>query len=184
MLSPIKTLYTYFPLTFFLRILFLLLIFVAVGFIVYKQYKNKKIDKRTAVVTLSLVLYILIVLFFTVLGRRTKEGYNYNFDVIEIYKAVYLYPRAEYIFEIVLNILMFIPIGVLSYFAFKKHKVICAVLVGLCVSVTIEFSQLLLSNGFCAITDIIHNTLGTLLGGLIAFCAVCLYKELKVKSCR
>ncbi len=181
MLSPMFTLYTYFPLTFFLRILFLLLIDVTTGIIVYKQYKKKKIKKRRAVAIEMLVIYITFVLFLAVLGRRSLDYYRFSTDVLTYYTQLFSNPSAVDMPELVLNIAVFVPIGMIACFVVYKHKVLWAVLIGFTTSLVIELSQLLFRCGYVSGVDIIHNTLGTLIGALVVSVSIFAYKRLKNK---
>lgn len=61
-----------------------------------------------------------------------------------------------------MNVLVFIPAGVLLSIVFKKWYV--ALPIGVFLSVTVEMLQLLLAKGYCEIDDVIHNSLGCLLG--------------------
>lgn len=167
MFSPIKTLFTYFPLTFFLRVLFLLAIDVGTAVTVYKRYKKELLDKGRAIAIALLVAYITVVLFFTVLGRRTLDYYRFGPDVSSYYTELFSGSGTIDITELWLNILMFVPLGVLSCFVFSRFKVFIATATGCCLSIVIELMQLLFRSGYVSLTDVIHNTLGALLGGLL-----------------
>lgn len=69
--------------------------------------------------------------------------------------------------EVVMNVIVFIPMGVyLKMLAVSSKK---AVLLGAVSSLAFELSQFLFAIGACDITDIITNTLGTVVGvGLYA----------------
>lgn len=176
MLSPIKTLFMYFPLTFFLRVLFLLAIDVATAVLMYKRYKKKLITKNRAYAVTLLVTYITIVLFFTLLGRRSLEYHRFGLDIVSYYTELFSGNGNVDITELILNILMFVPIGVLTCFVFERYKVFLPVTIGLCVSVFIELLQYLLRSGYVSATDVIHNTLGALIGGLLGIAVICVVK--------
>ena len=76
-----------------------------------------------------------------------------------------------------LNILLFVPIGCLVGLATKKYKLVYAVLVGLFVSETIECSQLIWKKGTFDVDDLMNNTIGALIGGLIAVIVMSRYKR-------
>jgi glycopeptide antibiotics resistance protein len=72
--------------------------------------------------------------------------------------------------EVLLNVIVFIPMGLyLKMFAISTGKVI---LYGFCGSFVFEFCQFLFAIGGSDITDIITNTLGTIVG-------MCLYALLR-----
>ena len=66
------------------------------------------------------------------------------------------------------NILLFVPIGFLVGWVVSRYKLIKAVLVGLFLSETIECSQLIWHRGTFDVDDLFNNTVGALVGGLIA----------------
>lgn len=181
MLSPIKTLYTYFPLTFFFRVLFLLAINVAAAVIVYKLYKKNKINKIKAFAVVGLVLSTTFVVFLAVLGRRSLDYYRFGPEIVPYYSALFSGGMVD-IKELLLNIVVFVPIGFLAYAVFYKHKLIWATLFGLIVSAFIELSQLVLKCGYVCFVDVIHNTLGALLGGLLGILVVLIIKIIGDKS--
>lgn len=182
MFSPIRTLFTYFPLTFFLRVFILLAIDIITVVLVYKFYKKNKLDKCRAIAVVVLVTYITIVLFFTVLGRRTLDYYRFGPGIASYYTDLLSGNTAIDIIELLINIFIFVPIGMISGILFKKLKIFWAVAVGLCTSLAIEFLQLLLRNGFVSLTDVIHNTLGTFIGGLLAIVIISIAKNINRKS--
>ncbi len=180
-----KTLYTHFPLTFFLRVLFLVLIFVVVVIIVHRLYKKNALNKCNAVITVLLALYILLVLFYTVLGRRTQENYYHlNFDVIGTYTRLFSYSDAKMAKEALLNVLMFVPIGVSVCFITETRRVFYAVIVGVSLSLLVEISQFILQNGYSEVTDLIHNTLGSLIGAVFAIIVISIYKAIHNRKAR
>lgn len=182
MFSPIRTLFTYFPLIFFLRVFFLLTIDIVMAVFAYKLYKKNKLDKYRSISVVILVTYITIVLFFTVLGRRTLDYYRFGPGIASYYTDLLSGSTTINITELLLNILMFVPIGVISCFLFKRFKIFCAGAIGLGVSILIEGLQFLFRNGYVSLTDIIHNTIGALIGGLLAIVIITIAKNINRKS--
>lgn len=98
---------------------------------------------------------MFLVLAVTVLNRKTGTSAK-----IELY-PFWSYQQAAHRDQILLNILMFIPVGLLG--ASWKTVGTAAFF-----SVMIEVSQLISYRGIFEFDDIIHNTLGTVIGvGLI-----------------
>lgn len=63
------------------------------------------------------------------------------------------------------NIILFIPLGFLLPFAWKKFRnIFWCMAAGFIFSLTIEVSQLLTKRGFCQTDDIITNLIGTMTG--------------------
>ena len=66
--------------------------------------------------------------------------------------------------EVVMNVAVFVPIGVLLGQIFKGMVWWKVLIPGVCVSVIIELLQLILMRGLCETDDVLHNTLGCLIG--------------------
>ena len=81
--------------------------------------------------------------------------------------------------DLILNIVCFIPVGLLVRLLFEKHRLAKAWLVGLLVSLTIEFSQLIWHRGVFDVNDLFNNALGALIGGFIAVGVMSFYKGRK-----
>ena len=67
----------------------------------------------------------------------------------------------------VFNVLVFTPVGLALCLSFKKHRWLVP-LIGFGLSFTIELLQLLFLKGCTDVDDVIHNTLGCLVG-----CGMC-----------
>ena len=85
-------------------------------------------------------------------------------NVVEKEKELSNYYRTP----IILNIVCFIPVGLLVRLLFEKHRWAKALLAGLLVSLTIELSQLIWHRGVFDVNDLFNNALGALIGGFIA----------------
>ena len=68
--------------------------------------------------------------------------------------------------EVIMNVVVFVPIGFALGLAFRKLKGWQAVLVGMGISVGIELLQWFFRKGFADVDDVIHNVLGCGLGYL------------------
>lgn len=68
--------------------------------------------------------------------------------------------------EIVLNILAFVPIGYYRYD--QSHQLLNSFFWGIGLSLGYECCQFVLGIGMTDVTDVIHNSLGTLLGIVLA----------------
>ncbi|MBQ2971220.1 MAG: VanZ family protein [Ruminococcus sp.] len=157
----------------------MVLVFAATVIFVRRLYKKNKLNKRIAVITILLVFYILVVLFYTVLGRRTQEDYYHiSIDVFDSYTRLFLCSDPRIISEALLNIVVFVPVGVAVCFIFERHRVFYAVIIGVALSLLIELSQFILQNGYSEITDLIHNTLGALIGAVVTVAAVYISKAI------
>ena len=80
-----------------------------------------------------------------------------------------LEPGPEGYKDLILNIVCFIPVGLLVGLILEKNRWVNALLAGLLVSLTIEFSQLIWHRGVFDVNDLFNNGLGALIGGAIAW---------------
>ena len=170
MFSPITTLYTYFPLQFYICLTIDLLI-VAFGVVFAIMMRRKgRFDKAQLAACIVLFVWAAFVLFLTVLGRRmhTDLTDNYNLELFSCYRHIFLEHSRSVLKTTLQNILMFIPVGFTLSAVFKnKHKVIIPLIISFAFSLMIEVSQLLLKSGFFELDDLFNNTLGALVGILI-----------------
>ena len=75
--------------------------------------------------------------------------------------------RVELLSENIMNVIVFIPVGLLLGCAFKQTTWWKVLLIGCSISITIEALQFCFLKGFSEFDDMMHNTLGGLLGFLI-----------------
>jgi len=119
-------------------------------------------NKRKSVVMGLIIAYLTLVFSLTIIAR-TPTGHNYElmlfWSYIEIYKG-----NTIFIYDNILNVLMLMPLGVLLSVGFDQITCKQAALSGFLVSLIIEVMQLLTRRGLFEFDDILHNTLGCLLG--------------------
>ena len=66
--------------------------------------------------------------------------------------------------RLILNILLYYPLGYLLPILFPKLKPKHVILIGCLCSIATEATQYILKMGWCETDDVIHNTLGTAIG--------------------
>lgn len=72
--------------------------------------------------------------------------------------------------ELVANLGLFVPLGLMLAFYWRKHSVAKTIVLALVISCSIEITQLLLNNNRAAdITDIITNTLGATIAAVVGW---------------
>ena len=111
-----------------------------------------------------LIGYVLIILGETLLFR-TPNSTGYDF------KPFWSYAYPEMKWEVIANVLLFIPFGILAGKLWGWKAIPLAVFLSFC----IEAVQLTLHLGFFEIDDVIHNTVGAAIG----FLAILVYRKLK-----
>ena len=139
-----------------------LLIVFCLGSIFFLAYFRKQVFRRVS--ELLLFEYIFYLFSMTVFFRYVYDDRNFNFT------PFWSYSRPELIVENIMNCIVFIPIGFLLGLAYKKMIWWKVLLIGICISVPIEVLQYIYRRGFSEFDDVMHNTLGCILGyGLIYF---------------
>lgn len=106
---------------------------------------------------LFFALYICAVIYFTLLFRDNNSGDNPGF--LWSYKSMFTDRGARA--DILKNIWLFIPLGILLY-QFSNNKIV--LLIPLVLSILIECIQYISGTGFCELDDIISNSLGGVIG--------------------
>lgn len=117
---------------------------------------------------LLIIGYFLFVLYATVISRPQKERIQYCLIPFNSYFFIedgdrFLLP------QVLMNITMFIPIGFLLKVAFRSLDWKKVMAYGLLFSLLIELLQLALMKGAVEVDDVIHNSLGCLIGYCISF---------------
>lgn len=113
---------------------------------------------------LLLVEYLALIYCSTLAFRRTIENLPVKIIPFERYANVFNGTREHLEPELLMNVLVFIPVGLLAATALKCIKWWQALLAGLGVSLSIEVLQYCFSKGTAEIDDVIHNVAGCLIG--------------------
>lgn len=143
----------------------LMLAVLLVGFVVVLLCK-KIHHKWRYVAGVMLVLYVFLIYCHTVIYRALDVSYGHNFVPFWSYKPM-LEGDVYLIVDGIVNVLMFVPVGVLYGAASRKSRAWKVLLVGACISVSIEALQFFLHRGFSEIDDVLHNALGCLIGWML-----------------
>ena len=121
-------------------------------------------------VVLLLAEWVLLVLSMAVLFRETRAVSSINLIPLSSY---FDYGENSYFMEKaalnILNVVLFIPVGLLLGFGFKRMKWQKVLLIGIGLSVSVELLQLVFRKGLCEIDDVIHNVIGCMMGYGVAF---------------
>ena len=102
---------------------------------------------------IPVALYTVLILYITIFSRTPGSE--------RIVKGLFWEVQVGYWRNILLNILLFIPLGFLSGVCFKNWKV---VLFGFLLSALIEFTQYVFFLGYCEADDVLNNTIGIAMG--------------------
>ncbi len=150
------------------EIVFFTVLFILVTFILARLVRKKSIFLSQAVAGDALFVFVMIVLASTVF-TRTPNGMH-NYELIPFWSwAEAASGNLEYLKEIGLNMILFLPAGLLLPFVFHKKILIrYAVLLGASGSAIIECSQLIFCRGLFEWDDMIGNSIGTMIGCIIS----------------
>lgn len=135
-------------------------IVMIISFIILKRfYKKDKINKIQMFFCILFIIYLLHVYGSTVFSRLPSK---------RICKLEVFCPKYELFLENILNVIMLLPLGIfLSLVYGKKIDWKVGLLIGFCISFSIELMQLVLCRGMFDVDDIIYNSLGFLIGIVI-----------------
>ncbi|MGF0019751.1 VanZ family protein [Sporofaciens sp. SGI.106] len=118
------------------------------------------IDGRRVTPRPLLAAYILFILMETIIGRKTGVG---RVELVPFWS----YSHPELSIEILLNYVLFIPLGVLLYLCFGEKLGLRVFIAGFLLSALIELIQLTFKIGVFEFDDMIGNTIGCLIGAVV-----------------
>ena len=148
-----------------------------IGLVVFVAWKGFKTGLRYSAILL-LVEYVFLLFCSTVFFRATGEISKYDFHPFWSYKAIQD-GRDNLLAENIMNVIVFIPVGMILGSLLKvKGSWLIALLIGCSISVTIESLQFFFMRGFSEVDDVMHNTLGCILGYILVHGS-----RLMVKGC-
>ena len=126
---------------------------VVVPFVIYLF--RKRTDK---LIPLFFTVYFLVVAYETLLTRDI--GVERRIELTPLWSYAQF---SDHYSQIIMNIFLFIPLGFLIPFASKK-TFLHTLIFSCCLSIIIEALQYILALGLCETDDVIHNTLGCIIG--------------------
>lgn len=124
--------------------------------------------------------YYFLVLCSTVICRSI--GAAYRMELTPFYKYTDIWNKVDHphdLLEVLLNVALFIPIGMLLTGAYRKMKWWQIMGCGFSLSLIIELLQLVTGRGLCEVDDLIHNTLGCMIGFGVYKVISCISLELR-----
>ena len=122
------------------------------------------INKGWRKVIMALLLeYSFLLYCSTVIFRQAKTERGIELQPFWSYEAI-RNGVDTMIPETVMNVVVFIPIGLMMGLVFKSANWWKVLMAGMGMSVSIELLQLLFKKGCCETDDVIHNAIGCALG--------------------
>ena len=161
---------------------------IAVSYFVFKKKHKgeKKFPWGKIILYLLLVGYLFIVVSATILRKAGSFRREYNLHLFRAWLEAWNNFSVKNWANILLNVAMFAPLGVLLPLLFKKcRKWYVTIPIGFGTSLAIELIQLAISRGICDVDDLFANTLGAVIGFFCVMAIVSLFNEKgkKLKPC-
>lgn len=162
------------------QIVIILILIILMSLIVNCLIKGPEIRKRKKILWGIGIIYVVGNVYFTLISRRVGltsrlelmpfRAYSNLFELeldseqaVGSWASMFLHGILP-IESIILNILLYYPLGYLLPILFPKLKPKHIILIGCLCSIATEATQYLLKMGWCETDDVIHNTLGTAIG--------------------
>lgn len=157
----------------------ILLLAVILMIIVWKRYKNQKITRCQAFIQVVLPVYVCILFASLVFSRTVQKEFALNLRPLWTGISI-ISGEKKYIQTLLQNLSMLVPVGMFFPVA-TKATMKKTFVVGFLISVSIEVLQLVTKTGLCEVDDVIHNTLGVIIGYGVYYVAIMICK--KWRSC-
>ena len=133
------------------------------------QYR-KHLSFKKCILLYLIIMYMYLVLCLTLLDRHSTIR---MVKLIPLWSYPVIFQGSRELFlEVIINIVMMMPLGFLLPLATRLKTNSAVALFGFLFSLSIECSQFIFMKGWFEIDDMIHNTLGIVIGYMI-------YKKLK-----
>lgn len=140
------------------------LIAVAIFLLLVKTWKKVSVS--------LLVAYCFLIFVTTVLARTSQDNASYDLTPFRLFQIDEWWAKYDLMLQIKANVLMFVPVGFLLVMVGKGLKgkfvralyTIMSIIAGSLFSALIEYMQYRLHRGLCEADDVIHNTIGTVIG--------------------
>ena len=143
-------------------------LFIMIGTILFFLWRKKKIVLSQIISGLLLTVYLGVVFASTVFTRTPDGIWHYELIPFWSWREV-LIGNTYMLTEIVLNVILFIPTGILiPVVLHRRIRWWQGLLLGVLLSAVIEISQLVLCRGLFEWDDMIHNGVGCMVGCVMA----------------
>ena len=132
---------------------------VIISCMIWRMKRQGKISGSQALAGMLLAFFLTLVFASTVFTRVPAQR-SYELVPFWSWQRVLACADMDILQENLLNILLFVPIGILLPLVSEKLRLRQVCLIGLGISFLIELCQLVLCRGLFEWDDMIHNTLG------------------------
>lgn len=142
--------------------------------------KGRRFPWGKAVCAVLLVGWAAVTVFVTLLRSEPNEfaARQWNLQLFLAWREAYQRFTLQIWLNVLLNIALFVPLGVLLPLLWKPFRKWYAALgAGFGVSLLIELAQLFTGSGMCDVDDLFTNTLGAMLGWCAAMLVLALHQK-------
>jgi glycopeptide antibiotics resistance protein len=171
-----KSIFSIIPIPLLIPLIASILIGAILAFKVYGQEKGFRVFSLV-----TLILIVVMIMSATVFLRVSDVSVGYNFLPLWSYRMPSKDLQYSMFVENLMNILMFIPLGIALEYSFKEMTWKRVFFVAFGLSFIIEILQFLLKKGFAEFDDVLHNVLGCLIGFGICKGVACLRDKIQRK---
>lgn len=126
-------------------------------------FRKGRMSLRSCLALFMLIFYLAFVFALTVFERNVSPEAAMKLKLFWSYDYIFNGDKGVF-FEVFWNVVLFMPYGFLASFISKSKGKWIVSLSGFLMSVAIELTQLLAHRGVFEYDDIVHNTLGTIIG--------------------
>ena len=116
--------------------------------------EKHRATRRMRIRSILIASYIVVLFYITLFGREKQE--------MRIFEPLFWEWQYRMWKDILMNIALFIPLGIL----FGNRR---GIIIGFLLSVGIEAAQYLFMIGYCEVDDVANNTIGTVIGVMVAW---------------
>lgn len=148
-----------------ISLLFFCVIIITIGLL-----SNRIVNKSRFIIRVLFIEYLLLILLSTIVCRGAQSFDYARLELVPFwtYRAVLDNVPGVSVWDIILNVLLFIPLGLFTKALFPNTTLIRMVIISVICSVFIETNQYLFEKGIAQIDDVLHNALGGIIGWFIA----------------
>lgn len=134
---------------------------MCIGIVLLLAWRRRRAGRYIA--GLFLVEYSFLLYCSTVIYRKALKERGCDLMPFWSYRAI-MDGKEQYLAENIMNVVVFVPIGLFLGLAMRGRNIWAALLVGAGLSIGIEVMQFVFKKGFAEVDDVMHNTLGCLIG--------------------
>lgn len=138
--------------------------------IIVGQFWKRVHWKLRYVLWVLLAEYVFVVACSTVICRGVKSFKYARLKLTPFwtYQAVLEQVPGVSVWDIILNVVLFVPLGFFVKLLYPNIKLWKVMLIAIGCSILIETNQYIFGRGVTQIDDVMHNTIGAILGWLLA----------------